>query len=101
MAIPFIQIFPNGRHAFAEFERSPKIEALAHEFIERGGQYLIRRMSVEDIQLEAVVIDADDRPLELAKETAENSPAMFAAVDRLVRTSIRQLNVCNEQGSAP
>jgi hypothetical protein len=84
--IPFMQYLrPNGRRVPVEIDRPAEIEALAQEFIARGGYFECEELSTGHASLTAGHPDAEES--DIAIEVVRNGPAVPDAVDRLVRTA--------------
>jgi hypothetical protein len=84
--IPFTQYLrPNGRKRAAEIDRSPEIEQLAHEFIDRGGYFECEELTTGHASLTAGHSDAETG--DVAIEVVVNGPDVPDAVDRLVRNA--------------
>lgn len=82
--IPFTQYLrPHGRKRMVEVERSPEIERLAEEFIDRGGYFECEALSTGHASLTAGHPDAEEG--DIAVELVMNGPDVPEAVDRLVR----------------
>jgi hypothetical protein len=82
--IPFTQYLrPDCRKRAVEIDRSPEIEQLAHEFIDRGGYFECEELTTGQASLTADHPDAETG--DVAIEVVWNGPAVPHAVDRLVR----------------
>lgn len=90
--IPFIYVHRDGA-CVKEIERSIDIQILADSFIARGGRYLITLFADDVVQLQAVVQGFDGEPYTLTSQAAPNGVMLPFAVDRLVRESVRQLDM--------
>lgn len=92
MAIPFTQYHrPDGRHTEISIGCSAEIEDLAERFIKSGGRFEAEVLTTGHVSLSAVFEDEDGEPGDIAIEVVPNGPGIDAAIDRLVRASIRQL----------
>jgi len=76
-----------------EIERPIDIQIAADSFIARGGRYLITLFADDVVQLQAVVKGHDDEPYTLNTQAAPNGVMLPFAVDRLVRESVRQMDM--------
>lgn len=88
MSIPFTQYkMPDGRPVPVSIDRPAEIEALAKQFIERGGRYEVECLSTGEVSFTAVrEIEGEEQ--DVAIEIAANGPPVLEAVDRLVRASV-------------
>ncbi len=96
--IPFIYVYANPSGAglgqcVQTIDRPAEIQALADNFIIRGGRYVITKFVDDVVQIQAVVLGLDERPHPIATQTAPDGPLLPGAIDRLVRESIRQLDM--------
>lgn len=90
--IPFIYVHRDGA-CVKEIERPIDIQIMADSFIHRGGRYLITLFEDDVVQLQAVVQGHDGEPFALNTQAAPNGIMLPFAVDRLVRESVRRLEM--------
>lgn len=89
MAIPFTQyLLPNGRRHETSVKRPDEIEALARDFIKRGGRYECEVLSTGEVSLTAVkAVDGEEQDVEIV--VCPNGPSVGERVDELVRLSVQ------------
>ena len=89
--IAFIRQYPNGRRALSEYGcKSPEIEHLAHKFIALEGAYVCEILSTGGVRLAACMfVNGIQNDVEV--ELSTNGPAMDAAVERLIRASVKHV----------
>lgn len=95
MAIPFVRQFPNGRRALSEFRAPPDVEMLAGKFIALGGAYVCEILPDEKARIAACLpgkLPGEDQR-DVEEETVENGPPLAAAVERLVRASVKHVEM--------
>lgn len=90
--IPFIYVHRDGA-CVKQIERPIDIQVLADSFIARGGRYLITLFADDVVQLQAVVKGHDGEPFTMNTQAAPNGIMVPFAVDRLVRESVRQMDM--------
>lgn len=90
--IPFIRALPNGLRTLQTIDRGPELYASACKFIARGGRYMIAIMDTNHVELVAGMEDCEGRLIKVAHETSGNGPELMAAVDRLVRASVENMD---------
>jgi hypothetical protein len=90
MAIPFVRQFPNGRRGLAEIECFPDVEKIAKMFIANGGAYVCEILPSGQARL-AAAVERDGKQLDVETETVDNGPGIPAAVDRLIRASLKHV----------
>lgn len=91
--IPFLRVQPTGPVVVQHIERPTQIEVLAGSFITRGGRYLVTLMDDGEVRLGAVIEGADGEPYELVSGRAPNGVMLPLEVDRVVRESVRILDL--------
>lgn len=85
MSIPFTQYMrPDGRKVPVSIDMPDDIEALATEFIERGGWFDVEHLSTGHVSLTAGFV-VDDEPQDIAIRVVKNGPPVVSAVEALVR----------------
>jgi hypothetical protein len=91
--IPFTQYLrPDGRQQKIEVEMPAPIEHLAFTFIKAGGRYEAEVLRTGEASLTAVYkVDGEDQ--DIAIEICDNGPGVPDAVEKLVRSSIRFLDL--------
>lgn len=83
--IPFLQyLLPDGRKKAVTISRSPEIEALAQDFIDRGYWFECEILSDGIVSLTACA-RIDGESVDVAMELVENGQGVPETVDRLVR----------------
>lgn len=85
MSIPFTQYLrPDGRTRHETVDRPAHIEALAQEFIKRGGRFEAEMLTTGHVSLTACV-KVEGEPTDIAIRICDNGPAVLEAVDELVK----------------
>lgn len=85
MTIPFTQYLrPNGLKRDVSIDRPTEIEALAFQFIERGGWFEVEELPSRDASLTACFV-VDGEPADIAIRVVPNGPGVAEAVDSLVQ----------------
>lgn len=92
MALPFVRQYPNGRRALSEVACLPETERLGRQFIALGGRYVCEILPSGEARIAAAML-VDDEQQDIEVEVVENGPPLAAAVDRLVRASVKHLSV--------
>lgn|SRR5512146_777452 len=91
MPLPFVRQYPNGRRCLAEMTPLPEVERLGKHFIAAGGAYLVEILSDGKVRV-AACLQIDGKQEDVEEETCENGPELMAAVDRLVRASVKHVD---------
>lgn len=90
MSVPFIRGYPSKACRVTAIERPLEIEAIARDFINRGGLYFCEALADGKVNLFACVMN-DAEPVEIETRLTENGPPLLDAVDAIVRRSIVHL----------
>jgi len=91
MAIRFTQyVLPSGRARDEYITRPAEIEALADKFKASGGWYEAEILTTGEVSFTACkMVDGEARDVEI--EICANGPAVYDAVDRLVKRSVAKV----------
>jgi hypothetical protein len=83
-------LLPDGRRVEEYVERGPDVELAARELAEAGCRFEAERLRTGEVSLEVVAGDPDDDPISLALVIVRGGglPAVWAAVDQLVREAM-------------
>lgn len=102
MPIPFVRQFTDGKKSLVDFACPPDVEAIAVEFISRGGAYIIEELPDGKVGLGAL-LDVNPFTKYVETETVENGPELPRAAERLIRASLKHLDdePANDIGQEP
>lgn len=91
-AIPFVRIYPTGLRGLQTIDRGESMYTLACQFIAAGGRYGICIEEDGTVDMVAVMKDATGDDGLAAQEHSTNGPELLAAVDRLVKASVADMD---------
>lgn len=94
-AIPFVRQFPDGKKSLVDFHCPPEVEAIACEFIARGGMYIIEELPDGKVGL-AASLSVNRFQTYVENEVTDNGPGLPIVAQQLIRNSIRHL-AANEE----
>lgn len=91
MTIPFIRQFQDGKKSLVDFSCPPEVEAIAVEFIARGGMYIIEELPDGKVGL-AASLNVGEEQKYVECEVTENGPGLPIVAQQVIRNSLRHLD---------
>lgn len=89
MTIPFVRQYPGLRRGLTEISCFPAIEMLGHEFLAKGGRYLIEVLGTGQVRLAACVLDENGQQKDVEVIVCPNDKSLMEQVNQLISDSVK------------
>ena len=104
VAVPFVRQYPDGKRSLVDFECPKDVEAIAVEFIARGGVYIIEELPNDMVGI-AASLNVGEEQKYVESEVTGNGTGLPIVAQQLIRNSLRHLadneNDVNDIGKEP